>query len=169
MESAWRNANSQTQQSDPTTLTTKTLRKPHITNIPIPNLVSILKKDSIAHKSYKGATETLNTPKTQAKPPEKTLETNIHTQSQRNLPNKPKTTKQSKRKWGEGRDREHTECKLANGDEIRSAVTVMTRVLPVENLRASVKNEDMQKVEEKALPGKTHKEKMQEEGTVCYL
>ena len=42
-----------------------------------------------------------------------------------------------------------------NRDENHNAVTVTTRVLPVENPRASLKSEDTQKVEEKALPEKT--------------
>ena len=161
MESAWRNSNSQTQQSDPTTLTTKTLRKPHITSIPIPNLVSILKKDSIAHKRYRGATETLNPPKTQSIPPEKALKTGTNPQSQATCPNKPEaTTKQIQ--MVENRKREHTECTLAKRGwtprhSHRHDANVASR-----NLRNLLADEDTQKAEEKALTVENVEGKMQE-------
>ena len=85
------------------------------------------------------------------------------------MPSKPETTNKANTNEEKTEIENVPSVKLEKWDEIRSVVTVTTQVLPVENLRASVKNEDMQKVEEKALPGKTHKEKMQEEGTVCYL
>ena len=113
----------------------------------------------MAHKKHRGATETLNTPKTWLKPQKKGPRNQYRLPVAKKLVQQARNNQQSKQKRGEGRDRECTECKLANGDEIRSAVTVTTRVLPVENPRTSLENEDTQKVEEKALPEKTQKEK----------
>ena len=134
-----------------------------------PITLTLPKQESIAHKRYKGATGTLNTPKTQAKPLKKTPETNIDTQSQTTCPasqaqpNKPNITKRKTK------IENVPNVNWENGDENHNAVTVTTRVLPVENPRASLKNEDTQKVEENALPRKNAKGKVQEEGTACYL
>ena len=76
-----------------------------------------------------------------------------------NLPCKPDTTKKTKHNEEKTEIENVPNVNWENGVENHNAVTVTTRVLPTENPRASLKSEDMQKVEEKALPEKTQKEK----------
>ena len=84
-------------------------------------------------------------------------------------PTKPKTTKQSKH-YKEKREIENVpSVNWKNRIENRNTVTITMRILLAENPRASLENEDTQKVEENALTGKNAEGKMQEEGTVCYL
>ena len=84
------------------------------------------------------------------------------------MPNKPKTTKQSKHNKEKTDIENVPSVNWKNRVENRNAVTDTTRVLPEKNPRASRKNEDTQKVEEKALPEKRRR-KNAREGTVCYL
>ena len=130
-----------TQQTDPTSLT-------------LPQ-----RKIDNPQKVQGGNRNPKHTQKNSQKPPKKALKTNIHTQSQRNLPNKPKTTKQSKHNKEKTYIENVPSVNWKNRVENRNAVTVTTRILLAENPRASLKNEDTQKVEEKALTGEKHRRK----------
>ena len=135
------------------------------------NLKLYPKERSTTHKKYRRATKILNTPRKTAKnPPKKALETNINTQSQRNLPIKPKTTKQSKHNKEKTEIENVPSVNWKNRVENRNTVTNMTRVLLAENLRASLeKQRYAEDRRESTTRKKNAKGKMQEEDTIYYL
>ena len=82
-------------------------------------------------------------------PPEKALETKYQLSVAKQLAQQTNNKPQSKHNEEKTKISARTECK--NKVENHTAITVTTRILPAENPRASLKNDDIQKVEEKAL------------------
>ena len=90
----------------------------------------------------RGATETLNTPRTRSKPPEKSLRNQYRLPIAKKLAQQARNNQQSKHKRGKDRDRECTECKLANGDENPQCSHCHGTGIASRNPRNSLTNEE---------------------------
>ena len=92
-------------------------------------------------------------------PPEKALETKYQLSVAKQLAQQTNNKPQSKHNEEKTRIAHVPSVNWKNRVENRNAVTITTRILPAENPRASLENEDTQKVEEKALTGEKHRRK----------